>query len=202
MTNGNLFVKHFPESVTLVQGLPDIPGYSKEPFLITIDDQMHTIDQRIGSLFTKVSREKLLCPTCIWISYSICSWLSVGGLEQNTPDELRLRSYIFPGEVHTVNNWITVCHQNINAWSPSTSEVISTTWMAEICMSPQADKYSFKIVDIQFVSWPNVMKKMNFFAEMGFFGKSITFKKLWIYRKTLRWLWGPPKAKSFTKSKT
>ena len=28
----------FPESVTLVQGLPDIPSYSNEPLLIIIDD--------------------------------------------------------------------------------------------------------------------------------------------------------------------
>ena len=47
-----------PDSVTLVQGLPDIPMYSKEPQLVVIDDQMDHDDNRISNLFTKGSHHR------------------------------------------------------------------------------------------------------------------------------------------------
>ena len=47
-----------PPNVTFVQGLPDIPHYSKEPMLIIIDDQMDQVDERITRLFTKGSHHR------------------------------------------------------------------------------------------------------------------------------------------------
>ena len=44
--------------VDFVQGLPDLPLYSTEPLLLVIDDQMHNVDQRISSLFTKGSHHR------------------------------------------------------------------------------------------------------------------------------------------------
>ena len=45
-------------SVELIQGLPDIPNYSKIPMLLVIDDQMHNINQHITNLFTKGSHHR------------------------------------------------------------------------------------------------------------------------------------------------
>ena len=77
------FIKHLPEMVTplptkilwsyaewqpayqslqdkiqFVQGLPKLPLYSQEPLLFIIDDQMHNVDQRVSSLFTKGSHHR------------------------------------------------------------------------------------------------------------------------------------------------
>ena len=77
------FIKHLPEMVTplptkilwsyaewqpayqslqdkiqFVQGLPELPLYSQEPLLLIIDDQMHNVDQRVSSLFTKGSHHR------------------------------------------------------------------------------------------------------------------------------------------------
>ena len=46
------------DKVDFVQGLPDLPLYSAEPLLLVIDDQMHGVDQRISSLFTKGSHHR------------------------------------------------------------------------------------------------------------------------------------------------
>ena len=48
------------DKVDFVQGLPDLPLYSKEPLLVVIDDQMHGVDHRITSLFTKGSHHRNL----------------------------------------------------------------------------------------------------------------------------------------------
>ena len=48
------------DKVDFVQGLPDFPLYSKEPLLVVIDDQMHGVDRRITSLFTKGSHHRNL----------------------------------------------------------------------------------------------------------------------------------------------
>ena len=48
------------DKVDFVQGLPDLPLYSKEPMLVVIDDQMHGVDRRITSLFTKGSHHRNL----------------------------------------------------------------------------------------------------------------------------------------------
>ena len=48
------------DKVHFVQGLPDLPQYSQEPLLVVIDDQMHAVDQRISSLFTKGSHHRNL----------------------------------------------------------------------------------------------------------------------------------------------
>ena len=144
----------FPESVTLVQGLPDIPSYSNEPLLIIIDDQMNNIDKTISSLFTKGSHHRNI--SVIYIvqnlfdkhkehrtislnahylvifknprdnsqiihlakqmypgksryvrhAFELATRSAHGyllvDLKQNTPDELRLRSNIFPGETQEV----------------------------------------------------------------------------------------------------
>ena len=41
------------DKVDFVQGLPDLPLYSKEPLLVVIHDEMHGVDRHITSLFTK-----------------------------------------------------------------------------------------------------------------------------------------------------
>ena len=48
------------DKVDFVQGLPDLPLYSKDPLLVVIDDQMHGVDRRITSLFTKGSHHRNL----------------------------------------------------------------------------------------------------------------------------------------------
>ena len=48
------------DKVDFVQGLPNLPLYSKEPLLVVIDDQMHGVDRRITSLFTKGSHHRNL----------------------------------------------------------------------------------------------------------------------------------------------
>ena len=48
------------DKADFVQGLPDLPLYSAEPLLLVIDDQMHGVDQRISSLFTKGSHHRNL----------------------------------------------------------------------------------------------------------------------------------------------
>ena len=53
--------KSLLDKVDLVQGLPNLPLYSKEPLLVVIDDQMHGVDRRITSLFTKGSHHRNLC---------------------------------------------------------------------------------------------------------------------------------------------
>ena len=50
--------QHLPPSVTLVEGLPDIPSYSPDPLLIVIDDQMDQVDGEITRLFTKGSHHR------------------------------------------------------------------------------------------------------------------------------------------------
>ena len=44
--------------VQFVQGLPELPLYSQEPLLLIIDDQMHSVDQQVSSLFTKGSHHR------------------------------------------------------------------------------------------------------------------------------------------------
>ena len=48
------------DKADFVQGLPDLPLYSKEPLLVVIDDQMHGVDRRITSLFAKRSHHRNL----------------------------------------------------------------------------------------------------------------------------------------------
>ena len=48
------------DKADFVQGLPDLPLYSAEPLLLVMDDQMHGVDQRISSLFTKGSHHRNL----------------------------------------------------------------------------------------------------------------------------------------------
>ena len=50
--------RSLPNYVSVVQGLPDIPNYNKEPQLIVIDDQMDHNDRRITNLFTKGSHHR------------------------------------------------------------------------------------------------------------------------------------------------
>ena len=138
------------DKVDFVQGLPDLPLYSQEPLLVVIDDQMHGVDQRISSLFTKGSHHRNL--SVIYIvqnlfdqhkehrtislnahylvifknprdgsqivhlakqmypgktqyarqAFALATRQPHGyllvDLKQTTPEELRLRSHIFPGE--------------------------------------------------------------------------------------------------------
>ena len=37
--------------VELVEGMPDLPDYSRTPLLLIIDDQMHEVNDRISNLF-------------------------------------------------------------------------------------------------------------------------------------------------------
>ena len=48
------------DKVDFVQGLPELPLYNQEPLLVVIDDQMHGVDQRISSLYTKGSHHRNL----------------------------------------------------------------------------------------------------------------------------------------------
>ena len=50
--------RQLPSFVELVEGLPDIPQYSKDPLLIVIDDQMDKANKSITSLFTKGSHHR------------------------------------------------------------------------------------------------------------------------------------------------
>ena len=43
------------DKVQFVQGLPDLPPYSREHLLLIIDDQMQSVDQRLCNFFTKGS---------------------------------------------------------------------------------------------------------------------------------------------------
>ena len=133
-----------------MQGLPDLPLYSAEPLLLVIDDQMHGVDQRISSLFTKGSHHRNL--SVIYIvqnlfdqhkehrtislnahylvifknprdgsqivhlakqmypgkthyvrqAFALATRQAHGylviDLKQNTPEGMRLRSHIFPGD--------------------------------------------------------------------------------------------------------
>ena len=133
-----------------MQGLPNLPLYSAEPLLLVIDDQMHGVDQRISSLFTKGSHHRNL--SVIYIvqnlfdqhkehrtislnahylvifknprdgsqivhlskqmypgkthyvrqAFALATRQAHGylvvDLKQNTPEGMRLRSHIFPGD--------------------------------------------------------------------------------------------------------
>ena len=142
------------DRVQFVQGLPDLPAYSREPLLLVIDDQMQSVDQRVCRLFTKESHHHNI--SVIYIVQNLFDkhkehrtislnahylvvfknprdgsqilhlakqmypgkthyvrqafelatrhphgYLLVD-LKQTTPEELRLRSHIFPGEHHEV----------------------------------------------------------------------------------------------------
>ena len=50
--------RYLPSHVELVEGLPDIPDYSKDPVLLVIDDQMDTADKSITNLFTRGSHHR------------------------------------------------------------------------------------------------------------------------------------------------
>ena len=50
--------RQLPSFGELVEGLPDIPQYSKDPLLIVIDDQMDKANKSITSLFTKGSHHR------------------------------------------------------------------------------------------------------------------------------------------------
>ena len=138
------------DKADFVQGLPDLPLYSAEPLLLVIDDQMHGVDQRISSLFTKGSHHRNL--SVIYIvqnlfdqhkehrtislnahylvifknprdgsqivhlskqmypgkthyvrqAFALATRQAHGylvvDLKQNTPEGMRLRSHIFPGD--------------------------------------------------------------------------------------------------------
>ena len=142
------------DKVDFVQGLPDLPLYSKEPLLVVIDDQMHGVDRRITSLFTKGSHHRNL--SIVYIvqnlfnqqkehrtislnshylvifknprdgsqivhlakqmypgkthylrqAFALATQQPHGylliDLKQATPEGMRLRSHIFPGESHEV----------------------------------------------------------------------------------------------------
>ena len=143
-----------PDNVELIQGLPDLSGYSKDPMLVIIDDQMHDVNPSITSLFTKGSHHKNI--SVIYIVQNLFDkgkehrtislnahylvvfknprdgsqinhlakqmypgkssyvqhafqlatknphgYLLVD-LKQSTPEGLRLRSHIFPGETQEV----------------------------------------------------------------------------------------------------
>ena len=138
------------DKADFVQRLPDLPLYSAEPLLLVIDDQMHGVDQRISSLFTKGSHHRNL--SVIYIvqnlfdqhkehrtislnahylvifknprdgsqivhlskqmypgkthyvrqAFALATRQAHGylvvDLKQNTPEGMRLRSHIFPGD--------------------------------------------------------------------------------------------------------
>ena len=142
------------DKVDFVQGLPVLPPYSQEPLLVVIDDQMHSVDQRISSLFTKGSHHRNL--SVIYIvqnlfdqhkehrtislnahylvifknprdgsqivhlakqmypgknqyvrqAFALATRQAHGylliDLKQGTPEGMRLRSYIFPGDCQEV----------------------------------------------------------------------------------------------------
>ena len=142
------------DKVDFVQGLPNLPLYSKEPLLVVIDDQMHGVDRRITSLFTKGSHHRNL--SIVYIvqnlfnqqkehrtinlnshylvifknprdgsqivhlakqmypgkthylrqAFALATQQPHGylliDLKQATPEGMRLRSHIFPGESHEV----------------------------------------------------------------------------------------------------
>ena len=142
------------DKVDFVQGLSDLPLYSKEPLLVVIDDQMHGVDRRITSLFTKGSHHRNL--SIVYIvqnlfnqqkehrtislnshylvifknprdgsqivhlakqmypgkthylrqAFALATQQPHGylliDLKQATPEGMRLRSHIFPGESHEV----------------------------------------------------------------------------------------------------
>ena len=142
------------DKVDFVQGLPDLPLYSKEPLLVVIDDQMHGVARRITSLFTKGSHHRNL--SIVYIvqnlfnqqkehrtislnshylvifknprdgsqivhlakqmypgkthylrqAFALATQQPHGylliDLKQATPEGMRLRSHIFPGESHEV----------------------------------------------------------------------------------------------------
>ena len=142
------------DKVDFVQGLSDLPLYSKEPLLVVIDDQMHGVDRRITSLFTKGSHHRNL--SIVYIvqnlfnqqkehrtislnshylvifknprdgsqivhlakqmypgkthylrqAFALATQQPHGylliDLKQATPEWMRLRSHIFPGESHEV----------------------------------------------------------------------------------------------------
>ena len=48
------------DKVDFVQGLPELPLYNQDPLLVVIDEQMHGVDQRTSSLFTKGSHHRNL----------------------------------------------------------------------------------------------------------------------------------------------
>ena len=146
--------QHLPSFVKLVEGLPDIPDYSKDPLLLVIDDQMDIANKSISSLFTKGSHHrnisviyivqnlfdsnkhhrtislnahylvifknprdasqivhlaKQMYPgqsTYVQEAFNLATrdphgYLLVD-LKQTTPDSLRMRSHIFPGEIQQV----------------------------------------------------------------------------------------------------
>lgn len=146
--------RSLPDAVKLVQGLTDIPEYSREPTLLVIDDQMHNADQRITNLFTKGSHHcnisiiyivqnlfdknkehrtislnahylvifknprdgsqivhlaKQMYPgksAYVKDAFTFATKKPHGylvvDLKQSTPEGMRLRSYIFPGETQEV----------------------------------------------------------------------------------------------------
>ena len=142
------------DKVDFVQGPPELPLYNLEPLLVVIDDQMHGVDQRISSLFTKGSHHGNL--SVIYIvqnlfdqhkehrtislnahylvifknprdgsqivhlakqmypgkTHYICQAFALAtrkphgylvvDLKQTTPERMRLRSHIFPGDQQEV----------------------------------------------------------------------------------------------------
>ena len=142
------------DKVQFVQGLPDLPPYSREPLLLIIDDQMQSVDQRVCNLFTKGSHHRNI--SVIYIVQNLFNQhkehrtISLNAhyllvfknprdssqilhlakqmypgktryvqhafqlatrhphgylvidLKQSTPEGLRLRSNIFPGEIQEV----------------------------------------------------------------------------------------------------
>ena len=137
-----------------MEGLPNIPDYSKDPLLLVLDDQMDIADKSITSLFTKGSHHRNI--SVIYIvqnlfdsnkehrtislnahyliifknprdasqimhlakqmypgqtkyvqeAFALATRSPHGyllvDLKQSTPDNLRMRSHIFPGEVQEV----------------------------------------------------------------------------------------------------
>ena len=146
--------RQLPSYVTLVEGSPAIPDFSKDPMLIIIDDQMDTTSKSITSLFTKGSHHRNI--SVIYIVQNLFDsnkehrTISLNAhylvlfknprdgsqithlakqmypgqtkyvqeafalatrephgyllldLKQSTPDNMRTRSHIFPGEIQEV----------------------------------------------------------------------------------------------------
>ena len=143
-----------PNDVELVEGMPDLPDYSRTPLLLIIDDQMHEVNDRISNLFTKGSHHRNISVMYIvqnlfdqnvkhrtislnahylvvfknprdasqivhlakqmypgqskyvQEAFALATRHPYGyllvDLKQQTPEHLRLRGYIFPGESREV----------------------------------------------------------------------------------------------------
>ena len=101
------------DKVDFVQGLPDLPPYSQEPLLVVIDDQMHAHylvifkNPRDGSVIVHLAKQMYLGKKqYVRQAFALVTRQAHGylliDLKQSTPEGMRLRSYIFPGDCQEV----------------------------------------------------------------------------------------------------